>query len=146
MKLVLCVLLIFILFTSLAIFYFAEHFNSPPQNETHHQMPRTFRVDFENDQFLKDGKPFQFVAGQIDYTRAVPKKWRHVLRTMRAAGLTVVSTYVPWSTHNPHDGQYVWTGMANVEEFIRLAAEEDLLVILRTSPYICSERSWVCIC
>lgn len=104
---------------------------------------RSFQVDFINNRFLKDGKPFQFVSGQFDYFRAVPEKWRHILRTMRASGLNVVSTYVPWSTHNPHDGQYVWTDMADVEKFIRMAIEEDFLVMLRTSPYIGGERTLV---
>lgn len=104
---------------------------------------RSFRVDYENDRFLKDGEPFQFVSGQFDYFHAVPKKWRHILRTMRAAGVNVVATYVPWSTHNPHDGQYVWTEMADVDKFIRMAIEEGFLVMLRISPYIGGERTLV---
>lgn len=104
---------------------------------------RSFRVDYENDRFLKDGKPFRFIAGQFDYFRAVPKKWSRILRTMRAAGLNTVSTYVQWSLHNPHDGQYVWTEMADLDNFFRLAVEEDLLVMLRSSTYIGAERNMV---
>lgn len=44
------------------------------------------------------------------------------------------------SLHNPEDGTYVWDGIANVEEFIRIAGEEDLFVILRPGPYVCAER------
>lgn len=33
--------------------------------------------------------------------------------------------------------------MADIERFIQLAAEEDLLVILRVGPFICSERDMV---
>lgn len=72
------------------------------------------------------------------------QRWREKLRTLRAAGLNAVTTYVEWSLHNPHPDQYNWDGIANVEEFIRLAAEEDLLVILRPGPYICAERDMVC--
>lgn len=97
-------------------------------------------MDYDNDQFLKDGKPFRFIAGSFHYFRAIPTRWRHIFRTMRAAGLNAVTTYIEWFTHNPYDGQYKWDGMANVEEFIRLAAEEDLLVILRPGPFICAER------
>lgn len=28
---------------------------------------RSFTVDYENDQFLKDGQPFRYVAGKILY-------------------------------------------------------------------------------
>lgn len=70
----------------------------------------------------------------------MPETWRQRFRTMRAAGLNAISTYVEWSMHNPTPGKYVWNGMADIERFIRLAAEEDLLVILRVGPFICSER------
>ncbi|XP_031636226.1 beta-galactosidase-like isoform X2 [Contarinia nasturtii] len=104
------------------------------------QSDRSFRVDYKTDQFLKDGKPFRYVAGEFHYFRALPQTWREKLRTLRAAGLNAVTTYVEWSLHNPTDGNYVWDGIADVEEFIRLAAEEDLFVIFRPGPYICAER------
>lgn len=107
------------------------------------QQARSFRVDYENNQFLKDEKPFRYVAGEFHYFRALPQTWSTKLRTLRAAGLNAVTTYVEWSLHNPTDGNYIWDGIANVEEFIRLAAEEDLLVILRPGPYICAERDMV---
>lgn len=148
MKPVFCVLFIFISLKFLVPKVLCQSHsvdNSTLHDGTEHHTNRTFRVDFDKNQFLKDDKPFQFVAGQFDYFRAVPQKWRHILRTMRAAGLNVVSTYVPWATHNPHDGQYVWTGLANVDEFIRIATEEGFLIILRISPYIGGERTWVII-
>ncbi|XP_016961179.1 beta-galactosidase [Drosophila biarmipes] len=101
---------------------------------------RTFTIDYDNDQFLKDGKPFRFIAGSFHYFRAHPATWQRHLRTMRAAGLNAVTTYVEWSLHNPRDGVYVWSGIADLEHFIRLAVGEDLLVILRPGPYICAER------
>lgn len=52
----------------------------------------------------------------------------------------MVTTYVEWSLHNPKQGLYEWTGIANLERFIQLAVEEELLVILRPGPYICAER------
>lgn len=52
----------------------------------------------------------------------------------------LTTSYVEWSLHNPRDGVYVWSGIADLEHFIRLAVGEDLLVILRPGPYICAER------
>lgn len=66
------------------------------------------------------------------------------MRTLRASGLDTVTTYVEWSLHNPKDGVYNWEGIADVERFIRLAAADDLNVILRPGPYICAERDNVC--
>ncbi|XP_055523429.1 beta-galactosidase-like isoform X2 [Wyeomyia smithii] len=100
----------------------------------------SFTVDYEHDTFLLDGKPFRFVSGSFHYFRALPGSWRHILRSMRAAGLNVVMTYIEWSTHEPKEGIYNWDGIANLEQFIRIAEEENLYVILRPGPYICAER------
>lgn len=85
-------------------------------------------------------EPFRFIAGSFHYFRAPPETWRQKLRTMRAAGLDTLTTYVEWSLHNPKEGVYDWNGIADVERFIQLAVEEDLHVILRPGPYICAER------
>ena len=47
--------------------------------------------------------------------------------------------YIQWSLHNPKDGVYNWEGIADIEEFIRLATAEGLYIILRPGPYICAE-------
>lgn len=51
---------------------------------------RTFTIDFENNTFLKDGEPFRYVAGSFHYFRALPEKWLHILKNMRAGGLNAV--------------------------------------------------------
>lgn len=90
-----------------------------------------------------DGEPFQYVSGEFHYFRALPQTWARKLRTLRAAGLNVVSTYVEWSLHNPKENVYVWEGIADLENFIKIAEEENLYVILRPGPYICAERDLV---
>ena len=100
---------------------------------------RSFLIDYERDTFLKDGEPFKYVAGSFHYFRAVPGSWRRKLQTLRAGGLNAVDIYVQWSLHNPKDGLYNWDGIANVEEFVKIAQEEGLYIILRPGPYICAE-------
>jgi beta-galactosidase len=58
---------------------------------------------------------------------------------LKAGGLNAVDLYVQWSLHNPEDGVYNWDGIADIENIVQIAHEEDLLVILRPGPYICSE-------
>lgn len=41
--------------------------------------------------------------------------------------------------HNPKDGVYDFTWIADIEEFIRIATAEGLYIILRPGPYICAE-------
>lgn len=86
-----------------------------------------------------DGQPFRYVAGSFHYFRALPSTWQRKLRAMRAGGLNAVDVYIQWSLHNPKDGVYNWEGIADIKEFIRLATEEDLYIILRPGPYICAE-------
>lgn len=107
-----------------------------PNNEWQY----SFHVDYENNQFLLDGKPFQYVSGSFHYFRTPRQYWRDRLRKMRAAGLNAISTYVEWSLHEPEPGQFNWTGDADLVNFLNIAQEEDLFVLLRPGPYICAER------
>ncbi|KAG7167991.1 Beta-galactosidase-like 2 [Homarus americanus] len=100
----------------------------------------TFVIDYENDQFLKDGEPFRYVSGSIHYFRVLPTQWRDRLKKMRMAGFNALQTYVEWSSHEPEQGMYDFTGMFDLVTFIKTAQEEGLAVILRPGPFIDAER------
>ncbi|KAH8404859.1 hypothetical protein KR222_006259 [Zaprionus bogoriensis] len=102
--------------------------------------PPVFSIDNEANTFLLNGEAFRYVSGSFHYFRALPEAWRSRLRTMRAAGLNALDTYVEWSLHNPHDGVYNWEGIADVVKFLEIAQEEDFYIVLRPGPYICAER------
>lgn len=93
-----------------------------------------------------DGKEFQYVSGSFHYFRAVPQAWEDRLKTMRAAGLNVIDTYVEWALHNPTNNNYEFTGIADIERFLQLASDQGFYVILRPGPYICAERDNVNSC
>ncbi|XP_014099969.3 beta-galactosidase [Bactrocera oleae] len=101
---------------------------------------RSFTIDNVGNTFLMDGLPFRYVSGSFHYFRALPQVWAERLKTMHAAGLNAIDTYIEWSLHNPHDGVYSWEGIADIERFLELAQKEDLYVVLRPGPYICAER------
>jgi beta-galactosidase len=53
---------------------------------------------------------------------------------------------MPWNLHEPRRGDYDFSegqndfsAFLNVTAFVEMAQEEDLFVILRPGPYICSE-------
>ncbi|XP_037024449.1 beta-galactosidase-1-like protein [Bradysia coprophila] len=104
------------------------------------QQQRTFRVDHQNNKFLLDGQDFQYVSGSFHYFRAVPEAWPARIKTMKQAGLNVLDTYVEWALHNPQDGVYDFSGIANLTQFLDIAAAAGFLIILRPGPYICAER------
>lgn len=47
--------------------------------------------------------------------------------------------YVTWNFHEPKPGQYRWEGFADVERFLEIAQELDLMVLFRPGPYACAE-------
>ena len=91
------------------------------------------------DTFYLDGRPFQIISGSIHYFRIVPEYWRDRLEKLKAMGCNTVETYIPWNMHERVRGQYDFTGMLDIERFVRTAQQTGLYVILRPSPYICAE-------
>jgi beta-galactosidase len=89
--------------------------------------------------FLLDGNRFQIRCGEIHAARVPMEYWRHRLQMAKAMGLNTVCAYLFWNMHEPHPGEYVWTGQADDAEFCRIAQEEGLWVILRPGPYACAE-------
>lgn len=47
--------------------------------------------------------------------------------------------YVTWNFHEPKPGVYRWDGFADVERFLEIANELDLMVLFRPGPYACAE-------
>jgi len=91
------------------------------------------------DNFYLDGKPFQVISGSIHYFRVVPEYWRDRLMKLKNMGCNTVETYIPWNLHEPRKGEFNFSGLCDVEKFIRTAQDIGLYVILRPSPYICAE-------
>jgi len=89
--------------------------------------------------FLLDGKPFQIKAGEMHPGRIPHEYWADRLRMMHAMGLNTVSIYVFWNQHEPHQGEFNFTGDADIAQFVRLAQKEGLWVIVRPGPYCCAE-------
>ena len=54
-------------------------------------------------------------------------------------GCNTIETYIPWNFHEEKRGQYRFDGMRDICAFIELVKALDMYLILRPSPYICSE-------
>ncbi len=90
--------------------------------------------------FMLDGKPIQIHSGEMHYARIPKPYWRHRLKMMKAMGLNAVATYVFWNYHEIAPGKWDFeSGNHNVAEYIKIAQEEGLFVILRPGPYVCAE-------
>lgn len=96
-------------------------------------------LTWSNGQYLLDGEPYRIISGAIHYFRVVPEYWKDRLLKLKACGFNTVETYVAWNVHEPKEGEFVFTGMADIVSFIKLAGELGLHVIVRPSPFICAE-------
>ncbi|CAG9772546.1 unnamed protein product [Ceutorhynchus assimilis] len=103
-------------------------------------------LNADQNYFTLNGKNITLYSGAMHYFRTPKKLWRDRLRKMRAAGLNAVETYVSWNLHESLPGQFDFghggTDMEeflDIETFLKIAQEEDLLAILRPGPYICAE-------
>jgi beta-galactosidase len=102
---------------------------------------QTSRHNFElgDTCFLLDGQPFQMISGEMHCTRIPKEYWRDRMKMAKAMGLNTIGTYVFWNAHEPWPGKYDFSGNNNIAEFVRIAKEEGLWVVMRPSPYVCAE-------
>lgn len=89
--------------------------------------------------FYRNGKVTPIISGEMHYPRIPHQYWRHRIQMMKAMGLNTVATYVFWNIHEPEPGVWDFTGDKNLAEYIKIAGEEDMMVILRPGPYVCAE-------
>lgn len=101
---------------------------------------RRHTVGFDRYSLLVDGRRLVVWSGEMHPFRLPsPSLWRDVLQKMRAHGYNTVSIYVSWNYHSPAPGQYDFTGIRDLDLFLRTASETGLYVILRPGPYINAE-------
>jgi len=79
------------------------------------------------------------VSGSGHYFRVPADLRRDRLLKAKHAGLNCITTYVPWNYHEPVEGQWNFEADRDVAEFVRIADDLGLYVILRPGPYICAE-------
>ena len=95
--------------------------------------------EIRKDGFFLDDCKFTILSGAMHYFRILPDYWEDRLKKLKACGLNTVETYIPWNLHEKKAGEFDFSGIADVEKYIEIAASLGLYVILRPSPYICAE-------
>jgi beta-galactosidase len=97
------------------------------------------KLEILKDGLKLDGKDFYLASGDMHYFRIMPGGWKRRLELMKDFGLTAVQTYIPWNMHEPEKGKFKFEGILNLRAFIEMVDDTGLKVMLRPSPYICSE-------
>jgi beta-galactosidase len=94
---------------------------------------------------LGGGEVLPLWAGAMHYWRHRPHEWRPGLEAMRAMGLRLLDTYVPWGVHETAAGEFDFGARdptLDVASFLRMAHEVGLRCVLRPGPHINAELTF----
>lgn len=98
------------------------------------------KIEFDKYSLIIDGKRKFIFSGSIHYYRLPhPELWKKRIKLIKEAGLNAIDIYFPWNYHSPEQGVYNFTGNRDVDNLLELIEEEELYLIARPGPYICSE-------
>jgi beta-galactosidase len=101
----------------------------------------TFEIK-ETNFYLNDKKVF-LNSGEIHYFRIRRELWDRHLEAAREAGLTTVSTYVPWAWHESTEGVFDLDGTScperDLKGWLQRCQAHGLYCILKPGPFILAE-------
>ncbi len=96
-------------------------------------------LTYDAQSFLIRGERIFLTSGAIHYPRIPRELWADRIGKAKAAGLNTLQLYFFWNVHEPEEGQFDFTGQADVAHFLDLIAEAGLYAVVRPGPYICAE-------
>jgi beta-galactosidase len=97
-------------------------------------------INFDGRGFLINGQRTFITSGSVHYARVPRENWRDILLKLKRSGFNTVETYVFWSYHEAHEGQFDFkTDSRDLGAFLDTAKELGLYAIIRVGPYSCSE-------
>ena len=99
-------------------------------------------VEILENGFHVEGRRMDFVSGEFHYWRVKRENWPKILSRLKALGIRMVSTYVPWNFHLTDHG-FDFEGGTDAQRdlrgFIRLVGKGGFKMLLRPGPYIYAE-------
>jgi hypothetical protein len=100
-----------------------------------HTDPSGNTLDANNLYFLKNGKPWYPVMGEIHFSRFPKDKWEESILKMKAAGIDVIASYVFWIYHEEEEGKFDWTGNKDLRAFAELCKKHHVYFFVRIGPW-----------
>ncbi|WP_427165652.1 beta-galactosidase [Streptomyces sp. C1-1] len=83
----------------------------------------------------RGGRPWFPVSGEFHYSRHPAAAWSQELLKMKAAGVTVVASYVIWIHHQETEGRVRFDGDRDLRRFAELCARHGLDFVPRIGPW-----------
>lgn len=100
-------------------------------------MNRTVRL--ADSHLLVDDVPTILLCASLFPFRIPLEQWAQRLRAVHDLGYHAIDVYIPWNFHEVEPGKFQFDADRDVDRFLRMAADDGLLVLARPGPYICSE-------
>ena len=101
----------------------------------------TFSI--KGDSFYLNDKKVFLNSGEIHYFRIKRELWNKHLEAAKEAGLTTVSTYVPWAWHEFEESVFDFDGAScperDLKGWLQLCQDHGLNCILKPGPFILAE-------
>ncbi|MDD4879362.1 MAG: beta-galactosidase [Candidatus Omnitrophica bacterium] len=95
-------------------------------------------IELKKGEFVVNGKPFFIFSGEIHYFRIPRREWEDRIKKAKDAGLNTFSSYIPWTWHEPKEGQFDFTGKTRPERdligLIELLQKHKLYFFCRPGP------------
>ena len=111
------------------------------------QNPRPFmhpdRIRYDSHCLTIDGKDVFLYSGAFHYFRCPKPLWHDRFQKIKDAGFNSVETYVAWNWCEPKMpsgiNDYSKADMTDLDDFLKMAEDFGLYVLVRPGPYICAE-------
>lgn len=100
--------------------------NKSPSGET---------LDANSLYFIKNGKPWYPVMGEIHFSRYPRAQWEESILKMKAAGIDVIASYVFWIYHEETEGTFNWSGDNDLRAFAELCKKHNVYFFARIGPW-----------
>ncbi|HEU5316194.1 MAG TPA: beta-galactosidase, partial [Chloroflexota bacterium] len=120
-----------------------QHDAAVLHQEREYVPPRPNRLTAREGRYELDGRPTLLRSVELQYFRVPAEQWAESIDKLRAAGCNAISSYIPWSWHEPERGSYDFTGRTdpqrNVVRFLELVRSAGLVFLARPGPFIYAE-------
>ena len=107
------------------------------------------KIELKKNGIVINGKEEILLCASFFYFRIQKKEWASRAKLISDLGYNCVDIYFPWNFHETEPGMFDFTEERDVDSFLKICEENNLYVVARPGPYICSEwdggalPSWV---